>query len=302
MPRAIVDGPDAMRQKVRELFRAGADVIKVATSGGVLSPRDDPRHGHFRDDELEVLVAEATAAGKYVMAHAQATDGIKAAIRTGIRSIEHGIYLDDEAIQMMLDRGTFLVPTLSAPRGVFAARDAGIPVPDVFIKKCEMVIEVHTESIRRAIEAGVKVAMGTDSGVCPHGQNAARARADGRLRDVTDRRPRRHHAHRRRPARRRATSSAPSSPASAPTSSSSTPIHSSSTSCPTASARCGRTACGSSTRPDATGPQPQPSRATCSSVISTVDDAIRTQHGLGLLQRHDHVVPLGIGGLRDVGR
>ncbi len=172
MPHAVVDGPDAMRQKVRELLRAGADVIKVATSGGVLSPRDDPRHGHFRDDELEVLVAEATAAGRFVMAHAQATEGIKAAVRTGIRSIEHGIYLDDEAIAMMLDRGTFLVPTLSAPRGVFAARDAGIPVPDVFIKKCEMVIEVHTESIRRAIEAGVKVAMGTDSGVCPHGQNA----------------------------------------------------------------------------------------------------------------------------------
>jgi len=172
MPHAVVDGPDAMRQKVRELLRAGADVIKVATSGGVLSPRDDPRHGHFRDDELEVLVAEASAAGKFVMAHAQATEGIKAAVRTGIRSIEHGIYLDDEAIGMMLDRGTFLVPTLSAPRGVFAARDAGIPVPDVFIKKCEMVIEVHTESIRRAIEAGVKVAMGTDSGVCPHGQNA----------------------------------------------------------------------------------------------------------------------------------
>ncbi|HMK12968.1 MAG TPA: amidohydrolase family protein [Acidimicrobiales bacterium] len=171
MPKAVVDGPDAMRQKVRELLRAGADVIKVATSGGVLSPRDDPRHGHFRDDELEVLVAEATAAGKYVMAHAQANDGIKSAIRAGIRSIEHGIYLDDEAIQMMLDRGTFLVPTLSAPRGVFAAREAGIPVPDGIIKKCEMVIEIHTESIRRAIGAGVKVAMGTDSGVCPHGQN-----------------------------------------------------------------------------------------------------------------------------------
>ncbi len=135
VPNAVVDGPDAMRQKVRELIRAGADVIKVATSGGVLSPRDDPRHGHFRDDELEVLVAEATAAGKFVMAHAQATDGIKAAIRTGIRSIEHGIYLDDEAIGMMIDRGTFLVPTLSAPRGVFAARDAGIPVPDVFIRE-----------------------------------------------------------------------------------------------------------------------------------------------------------------------
>ncbi|HTN80321.1 MAG TPA: amidohydrolase family protein [Acidimicrobiales bacterium] len=171
MPKAVVDGPDAIRQKVRELLRAGADVIKVATSGGVLSPRDDPRHGHFRDDELEVLVAEATAAGKYVMAHAQANEGIKSAIRSGIRSIEHGIYLDDEAIQMMIDRGTYLVPTLSAPRGVFAARDAGIPVPDVFIKKCEMVIEIHSESIRTAIAAGVKVAMGTDSGVCPHGQN-----------------------------------------------------------------------------------------------------------------------------------
>ena len=83
----------------RELIRAGADVIKVCTSGGVLSPRDDPRHGHFRDDELDVLVAEATAAGKWVMAHAQATDGIKSAVRAGIRSIEHGIYLDDEAIR-----------------------------------------------------------------------------------------------------------------------------------------------------------------------------------------------------------
>jgi imidazolonepropionase-like amidohydrolase len=171
MPHAVVDGPDAMRHKVRELLRAGADVIKVATSGGVLSPRDDPRHGHFRDDELEVLVAEATAAGKYVMAHAQATDGIKAAIRTGIRSIEHGIFLDDEAIGMMLERGTFLVPTLSAPRGVFAARDAGIPVPAVMLEKCAMVMETHTSSISRAIAAGVKVAMGTDSGVCPHGQN-----------------------------------------------------------------------------------------------------------------------------------
>ena len=97
--------------------RAGADVIKVATSGGVLSPRDDPRHGHFRDDELAVLVEEATAAGRWVMAHAQATDGIKAAIRNGIRSIEHGIYLDDEAIAQMLERGTYLVPTLIAPRG-----------------------------------------------------------------------------------------------------------------------------------------------------------------------------------------
>jgi imidazolonepropionase-like amidohydrolase len=143
----------------------------VCTSGGVLSPRDDPRHGHYRDDELDVLVAEATAAGKWVMAHAQATDGIKSAVRAGIRSIEHGIYLDDEAIQMMLDHGTYLVPTLIAPMGVLEAAERGVNVPQYAIDKTKMVIDVHRESIRRAIAAGVKVAMGTDSGVTPHGQN-----------------------------------------------------------------------------------------------------------------------------------
>ena len=170
-PHNIVDGPEEMRKKVRELVRAGADVIKVCTSGGVLSPRDDPRHGHFRDDELDVLVAEATAAGKWVMAHAQATDGIKSAIRAGIRSIEHGIYLDDQAIEMMIEHGTYLVPTLIAPMGVLEAVDRGVSVPQYAIDKTKMVIETHRDSISRAIAAGVKVAMGTDSGITPHGQN-----------------------------------------------------------------------------------------------------------------------------------
>jgi imidazolonepropionase-like amidohydrolase len=170
-PHNIVDGPEEMRKKVRELIRAGADVIKVCTSGGVLSPRDDPRHGHYRDDELDVLVAEASAAGKWVMAHAQATEGIKSAVRAGIRSIEHGIYLDDEAISMMLEKGTYLVPTLIAPMGVLEAVDRGVKVPQYAIDKTKMVIDVHRESIRQAIAAGVKVAMGTDSGVTPHGQN-----------------------------------------------------------------------------------------------------------------------------------
>ncbi len=170
-PSTIVDGPDEMRRKVRELVRAGADVIKVATSGGVLSPRDDPRHGHFRDAELAVLVEEAEAAGLFVMAHAQASDGIKAAIRNGIRSVEHGIFLDDEAIGQMLERGTYLVPTLMAPRGVLEAAEAGVPVPPEAVAKTKMVMEAHTASVTKAIGAGVKVAMGTDSGVTPHGQN-----------------------------------------------------------------------------------------------------------------------------------
>ena len=170
-PAGIVDGPDEVRRKVRELVRAGADVIKVATSGGVLSPRDDPRHAHFRSDELAILVAEATAAHRFVMAHAQAADGIKAAIRAGIRSIEHGIYLDDEAIDLMLARGVYLVPTLLAPRGVLEAVGRGLAVSPTALEKTNLVVDVHRRSIACAIAAGVKIAMGTDAGVAPHGEN-----------------------------------------------------------------------------------------------------------------------------------
>jgi len=170
-PSGLVDGPESVRRKVREMIRAGADVIKVATSGGVLSPTDDPRHPHFRPDELEEMVAEATAAGIYVMAHAQGADGIKNAVRAGIRSIEHGIYLDDEGIELMLERGTWLVPTLVAPLGVLDAVDAGASLPASTIEKARSVVDVHRRNVGRAITAGVKVAMGTDSGVAPHGAN-----------------------------------------------------------------------------------------------------------------------------------
>lgn len=171
MPSAVVDGPIEMRRKVRELVRAGADVIKVAASGGVLSPRSNPSHGHLRDDEVAELVREASAAGLNVMAHAIATDGIKTAIRNGVRSIEHGIYLDDEAIELMLEHGTWLVPTLSAPRAVLAQADAGAPMSDAVVAKARRVAVVHDASVRRAVEAGVKVAMGTDCGVGVHGTN-----------------------------------------------------------------------------------------------------------------------------------
>jgi imidazolonepropionase-like amidohydrolase len=170
-PGAMVDGADEMRKKVRELIRCGADVLKVATSGGVLSPRDDPRHAHFRDEELQVLVTEAAAAGRWVMAHAQAADGIKAAVRTGIRSIEHGIFLDDEAIDMMLERGTFLVPTLIAPEGVLDAAEGGAAIPEASLQKAREVIDIHRDSFRRAVAAGVKLARGTEGPVTPQGQN-----------------------------------------------------------------------------------------------------------------------------------
>jgi imidazolonepropionase-like amidohydrolase len=171
VPPTLVDGPDEIRRLVRQLIRMGADVIKVATSGGVLSARDDPRHAHFRPAELEVLVEEAAAADRWVMAHAQAADGIKNAVRAGVRSIEHGIYLDDEAIGLMLERGTWLVPTLVAPQGVIDAAEAGAQIPEASLAKARQVIDVHRESFGKAVRAGVKIAMGTDSGVTAHGRN-----------------------------------------------------------------------------------------------------------------------------------
>jgi imidazolonepropionase-like amidohydrolase len=181
VPGSIVDGPDEARRKVRELVRAGAEVIKIATSGGVLSPRDKPQQTGFDIKEIETIVAEARAAGLWVMSHAQSIDGIKNAVRAGVRSIEHGIYLDDGAIALMLEHGAYLVPTLVAPHGVIKAADAGASIPEVAVTKAHEVIEAHRDSFRRAAEAGVKVAMGTDAGVIPHGENLEELRlmADG---------------------------------------------------------------------------------------------------------------------------
>jgi imidazolonepropionase-like amidohydrolase len=170
-PEALVDGPDEMRRTARELLRAGAEVLKVCTTGGVLSPRDDPRHSQFTPAELDVLVTEATMQGRYVMAHAQGAEGVKNAVRAGARSVEHGIYLDDEAIDLMLAHGTWLVPTLVAPVNVVRAAQRGSALPEAAVRKAEEVVGVHADSVRRAVQAGVRIAMGTDSGVGPHGTN-----------------------------------------------------------------------------------------------------------------------------------
>src|SRR5262249_54041053 len=170
-PNGLVDGPEEMRKRVREIIRAGANVIKVHASGGVLSPRDSPKHAQFRPDELAALMAETTAAGLPVMAHAQATDGIKNALRAGVRSIEHGIYLDEEAIELMLRTGAWLVPTLVAPHAVLKAAREGSQLPDGVVTKAQDVIAAHAAAFKQAVAAGVKIAMGTDCGVGPHGSN-----------------------------------------------------------------------------------------------------------------------------------
>src|SRR6185295_3832483 len=173
MPHTVVDGVDQVRKASREVLRAGADQIKVHTSGGVMSPNDEPGATGFSPDEIAAIVYEARAAGKTVMAHAQATQGIKNAVLGGIDSIEHGIYLDEEVIAAMKQRGTFFVPTLVAPLWVMrrAEKDPS-SVPPYALRKAREVAGDHQESFRLAVERGVKIAMGTDTGVGPHGTNA----------------------------------------------------------------------------------------------------------------------------------
>jgi imidazolonepropionase-like amidohydrolase len=171
MPDGLCDGVPEVRKKVREVLRAGADVVKICATGGVLSPTDHPEFTQFSMPELEAIVQEAAyRRGVKVMAHAQGAEGIKQAVRAGIHSIEHGIYLDDEAIELMLQHGTFLVPTLLAPVAVLELGEKG-GMPEYGLKKAREVIDIHRESMRRAHEAGVKIAMGTDAGVMPHSTN-----------------------------------------------------------------------------------------------------------------------------------
>jgi len=170
-PECRVDGVEDCRRKVREVLRAGADVIKICSTGGVLSPTDHPEFTQFSPEELEVIVREAAyRRGVKVMSHAQGAEGVKNAIRAGVHSIEHGIFLDDEAIDLMLKHGTYLVPTLLAPLAVLEAGEKG-GMPEYGIRKSREVIEIHSESISRAHKAGVRIAMGTDAGVMPHGTN-----------------------------------------------------------------------------------------------------------------------------------
>ncbi|NYD36702.1 amidohydrolase family protein [Actinomycetospora corticicola] len=170
-PDGVCDGIDGVRRKVREVLRAGADVVKICSTGGVLSPGDDPEHTQFSPEEIAVVVAEAAAQGREVMSHAQGALGVKNAVRAGVRSIEHGIFLDDEAIALMLEHDTVLVPTLVAPRAVLEAAEQGARLPAEVVAKAAAVVDVHVDSIRRAVDAGVRIAMGTDSGVGPHGRN-----------------------------------------------------------------------------------------------------------------------------------
>jgi imidazolonepropionase-like amidohydrolase len=168
----IASGPDGFRDAVRFQVKYGADVIKVCATGGVLSLADEVDTPQVTQDEMNAIVDEAHRLRKRTAAHAHGAEGAKVAIRAGIDSIEHGSFLDEEALRLMKERGTYLVPTLLAGEYV-AGKAAERHYPEEIAAKARAAVAARSTTFRRALQMGVKVAFGTDSAVSPHGLNAA---------------------------------------------------------------------------------------------------------------------------------
>ena len=173
MPDGIADGVEGCRRKVREIIRAGADWIKIATSGGVSSLHGGPTTRQFSREELRVMVDEAHAAGKGVMVHAHGGDGLTMCLEAGVDTIEHGSLAEDAELERMAKQGTWLVPTLSVTQ-CMTDRLAADPqaLPAFLASKLPAVYDRQRRTVRKALELGVKVAMGTDAGGFGHAQNA----------------------------------------------------------------------------------------------------------------------------------
>jgi imidazolonepropionase-like amidohydrolase len=163
----VADGPWQVVEAVRYQIKHGAQVIKTCATAGVLSLEGPVGAQQYSYDELKAMVDEAARHGVKVAAHAHGTDGIKAAVRAGVASIEHGSQLDDEAIAMMKERGTWLVPTTYLVDRINLA-----VLPPLVRAKAETILPIARLSLGKAIAAGVKIAFGTDAGVFPHGENA----------------------------------------------------------------------------------------------------------------------------------
>ena len=163
----VINSADQARFAVRFNIKYGADVIKTCATGGVLSPTDDVDVPQLTQAELDALVSEAHDLRRKTAAHAHGAEGAKRAIRAGIDSIEHGTFLDDEALRMMRDRGTYLVPTLSVRSGLAESK-----FPPLVQQKADLAVRSQDAMVRRALAMGVKIALGTDAAVYPHGSNA----------------------------------------------------------------------------------------------------------------------------------
>jgi imidazolonepropionase-like amidohydrolase len=166
---AIADGADEIRKKVRENVKYGADWIKVLATGGVMSAGTDPRSADYTEDEIRAAVLAAKEKNRDVAVHAHGTEGIKRAIRAGVRSVEHASFLDDEAVALAKDRGTFLV--MNPYTNAYMLERGAAGYTDYQLEKARLVYRQKVESLKKAIRAGVNLAYGTDSGVQVHGLN-----------------------------------------------------------------------------------------------------------------------------------
>jgi len=169
---SICDGPDDCRRAVRDMVKRGADVIKITATGGVLSNTAAGVGQQFTDEELEAIVETATSMGRNVAAHAHEADGINAALRAGVQTIDHGSYADDESVRLFNQTGAYLVPTLLAGVSVKEELAVNKKIPPAIAEKIRQVAPVVEASFKRALNGGVKIAFGTDSGVSKHGANA----------------------------------------------------------------------------------------------------------------------------------
>jgi imidazolonepropionase-like amidohydrolase len=168
----VINGPQEARRAVRLDLKYGADIIKTCATGGVLSLADAVDTPQLTQDELNALVDEAHALGRKTAAHAHGATGAKRATRAGIDSIEHGSFLDEEALQMMKQRGTYLVPTLMAGWWLSDRMERGIYFPPPVAAKARAAIASVNKMFQRALEIGVPIGFGTDAAVYPHGRNA----------------------------------------------------------------------------------------------------------------------------------
>jgi imidazolonepropionase-like amidohydrolase len=168
----VVNGPDEARRAVRLAHKYGATVIKTCATGGVLSLADAVDTPQLTQAELDALVDEAHALRLKTAAHAHGAEGAKRAIRAGIDSIEHGSFLDDEDLNLMKQKGTYYVPTLMAVQGLTEQIQKGVAIPPAILPKAQAAIAAIHQTFARALAKGVKIGLGTDAAVYPHGRNA----------------------------------------------------------------------------------------------------------------------------------
>jgi len=166
----VANGPDEVRAKVRENIKYGADVIKFAATGGVLSKNTDVNASQYNFEEMKALIDEAHDRGRIVAAHAHGLQGIKRAIEAGVDSIEHGSFIDDEAIKLAKKHGTYLVMDVYVSDFILSEGEKAGILPESLAKEKKVGL-LQRQNFQKAVKAGVKMAFGTDAGVYTHGLN-----------------------------------------------------------------------------------------------------------------------------------